>query len=320
MINQGNTRARLEWLHPEYVTVALFVLALVISASLSEFFADTRFVLESSSFFIEVGLIALVLTFVVVAGEIDLSVAAMLALSACVFGEAYQITNSIGLSSVAAILSGAVMGLANGLLVVWLKLPSLIVTIGTMTLFRGIAQILVGDHSIGNFPNWFVGIDWRTVGIVPIPVIVFFIAAIAAGLVLSRTGFGRQVYLIGANPSAARYAGLRVGTVKLILFTASGVMSALAGIMMASRLGVVRYDLATGSELQAVLIVMLGGTYIFGGRGTILGTAVALWLLVVLQTGMSVANISIDYQLSVLGLLLIVAIIGSNAIYSRTGR
>lgn len=311
---------RMLQLRPEYMTMALFVLALVVSASLSEFFADVRFVLESSSFFIEVGLIALALTFVVVAGEIDLSVAAMLALSACIFGEVFQVSESVALATSAALVSGLFMGLFNGVLVIWLQLPSLIVTIGTMTLFRGIAQILVGDYSIRGFPNWFVGIDWRTVGIVPVPVIIFFAAALVSGLILSRTGFGRKVYLIGANPSAAFHAGIRVRGVKLALFAATGVVSALAGIMMASRLGVVRYDLATGSELQAVLVVMLGGTYIFGGRGSILGTTVALWLLVVLQTGMSVANISIDYQLAVLGLLLILAIIGSNAIYARSGR
>jgi len=307
-------------LRPEYVTIVLFIVSLGIGASLSKYFASVSFILESASFFIEIGLIALVLTFVVIAGEIDLSVAAMLALSASIFGEAYRAGFGIAGATAVSLLAGLLMGLFNGVLVVVLKLPSLILTIGTMTLYRGIAQIFVGNHSISGFPKWFVGIDWRTVGIVPVPVIIFFGAAAILGFVLAGTVFGRQVYQIGANPAAARFAGIRVSRIKVILFALSGVTSAVAGILMASRLGVVRYDLATGAELQAVLIVMLGGTYIFGGRGTIFGTTVALWLLIVLQAGMTVANIKIESQLTVFGLLLIVAIIGSNAIYARTDR
>ena len=115
---------RMPQLRPEYMTMALFLLALVVSASLSEFFADVRFILESSSFFIEVGLIALALTFVVVAGEIDLSVAAMLALSACIFGEVFQVSESVALASFAALVSGLFMGLFNGVLVIWLQLDT----------------------------------------------------------------------------------------------------------------------------------------------------------------------------------------------------
>jgi rhamnose transport system permease protein len=219
-----------------------------------------------------------------------------------------------------SLLSGLIMGAFNGVLVTVLKLPSIIVTIGTLTLFRGIAQVLVGDKSIGSFPGWFVGIDFEAVGIVPVPVIILAVVSIVLGLLLSMTIYGRQIYQIGTNVVAAQHAGIRVGRIKMGLFLASGLTSAVAGLLTASRLGSVRYDLAAGGELQMVLIVMLGGTYIFGGRGTILGTFLASWLLVIIATGMTVANISITAQLTVMGLLLIVAIIATNIIYSRSQR
>jgi len=301
---------------PEMVTLLLLIIAIFASAWLSPYFADLRFVLESATFYIEFGIIALMLTLVVVAGEIDLSVAATMALSACLFGIAHRAGLGMPVAVLIALGSGALMGLFNGVLVTVFRLPSIIATIGTMTLYRGIAQVIAGDRSVGGFPSWFVGIDFIAIGIVPIPVIIFTVLAIILGIVLGGTLFGRQIYQTGTNPVAARHAGIRVDRLKMVLFIASGVTSAIGGLSMASRRGVVRYDLATCGELQVVLIVMLGGTYIFGGRGTIAGTFLALWLLIIIQTGMTVANIAIDAQLTVLGLLLILAIISANAIYA----
>ena len=141
-----------------------------------------------------------------------------------------------------SLLSGLLMGGFNGLLVTWLKLPSIIVTIGTLTLYRGIAQVLAGDRSIGSFPSWFVGIDFDTVGIVPVPVIIFVVVSIVLGLILSMTIYGRQIYQIGTNVVAAQHAGIKVNRIKLVLFLASGFTSAVAGLLTASRLGSVRYD------------------------------------------------------------------------------
>jgi rhamnose transport system permease protein len=138
--------------------------------------------------------------------------------------------------------------------------------------------------------------------------------------VLGATIFGRQIYQIGTNEVAARHAGIRSRQIKVALFLLIGLVSAIAGLMTASRLGSVRYDLGLGGELQMVLMAMLGGTYIFGGRGTIVGTFLAAWLLVVVSTGMIVANVPPSVQLVVLGALLIVSIIATNFIYSRTQR
>lgn len=311
-------RARL--LRPELMTLLLLVGAVAVSANLSPFFADLRFVLESATFYTETALVALVLTALIITGEIDLSPAAQMALAACVFGAAFQAGAPIAAAIAAGIGTGLVMGALNGVLVLRFRLPSIIVTIGTLTLYRGVAQVIAGDRSIGGFPDWFVGIDYRTALGVPVPVLVFGAAALGLAAALGSTIWGRRIYQVGTSPTAAHHAGIRVERLKMGLFVLVGLASAVAGLLTASRLASVRYDLATGAELQMVLMVMLGGTSIFGGRGSILGTFLAAWLLVIIATGMTVANVAVTSQLIVMGLLLIVAIIGTNAIHSRAQR
>lgn len=307
-------------LRPETMTFVLLILATIGASWLSPFFADISYILESFTYYSDYAIVALVLTMVIIAGEIDLSGAAMMALSACLFGVTYRAGLPIPVAILASLVSGVVMGIFNGLLVIRFQLPSIIVTIGTLTLFRGLAQVIAGDKSIGKFPSWFVGIDFRYLLGVPIPVVIFFIAAFVLAIVLGTSMLGRQIYQIGTSPIAARHAGIRVNRIKMGLFIGMGLVSSIAGLLTASRLGSVRYDLAIGAELQMVLIVMLGGTYIFGGRGSIVGTFLAAWLLVIIATGMTVADIAINAQLTVLGLLLIVSIIVTNIIYSRTQR
>ena len=305
---------------PETMTLLLLIIATIGASLLSPYFASISFILESATYYSESSIIALVLTAVIISGEIDLSPAAMMALSACLFGFAYQAGVPIGLAMMISLLSGALMGMLNGFLVLWLRLPSLMVTIGTLTMYRGIAQVLVGDKSISKFPTWFIGIDYRELLGIPVPVIIFVVASVALAFVLGATILGRQIYQIGTSQVAARHAGIRVRHIKFGLFIAMGLVSAICGMIATSRLASVRYDLASGGELQMVLIVMLGGTYIFGGRGSILGTFLASWLLVIIATGMTVANIPITTQLTVMGLLLIISIIATNVIYSRNER
>jgi len=304
---------------PETMTFVLLVLAVIVASQLSEFFLDVSYILKSFTLSAEFAIAALVLTMVIISGEIDLSPAANMALSACLFAYAQQAGLPMPAAIAIGIGSGVAMGLFNGLMVIGLQLPSIIVTIGTLTLYRGLAQVIAGDKSI-RVPEWFIGINNVLVGGVPVPVIIFVVLSIILGVVLGTTIFGRQIYLIGTNEAAARHAGVRSNRIKLILFALMGFASAVAGLMTASRLGSVRYDLGLGGELQMVLMAMLGGTYIFGGRGTILGTFLAAWLLVIVTSGMIVANWLPAYQLCVLGILLIVSIIATNFIYSRTER
>ncbi len=306
-------------IRPETMTFLLLVVGVFAGGALSPFFLDINYILRSFTLYAEFSIVALVLTMVIIGGEIDLSPAANMALSACIFAWAQASGIPIPAAIVIGLFAGLAMGAINGVMVIGLQLPSIIVTIGTMTLYRGLAQVLAGDKSI-RIVEWFIGIDKIFVAGIPLPVVIFTVLAVVLGLVLSGTIFGRQIYQIGTNEVAARYAGIRSARIKFILFLLIGVVAAAAGIMTASRLGSVRYDLALGGELQMVLMAMLGGTYIFGGRGTILGTFLAAWLLVIVSTGMIVANVLPAVQLVVLGALLIVSIIATNFIYSRTQR
>ena len=308
------------WLiRPETMTFILLVLGIFAGGLLSPFFLDVSYILRSFTLYAEFAIVALVLTMVIIAGEIDLSPAANMALSACIFAWAQQAGIPIPVAIAIGLASGLVMGAINGIMVIGLQLPSIIVTIGTLTLYRGIAQVIAGDKSI-RVPEWFIGIDKIMLAGIPLPVLIFVVLALVLGFVLAGTIFGRQIYQIGTNEVAARHAGIRSARIKFGLFLLVGFVSSTAGIMTASRLGSVRYDLGLGGELQMVLMAMLGGTYIFGGRGTILGTFLASWLLVIVSTGMIVANVLPAVQLVVLGVLLIISIIATNFIYSRTQR
>ncbi len=304
---------------PETMTFLLLIFGLVGASILSPFFLDIDYILRSFTLTAEMSIVALVLTMVIISGEIDLSPASNMALSACIFAWVQDAGLAIPLAVATGLLAGLVMGAINAFMSVKMQLPSIIVTIGTLIFYRGIAQVIAGDSSI-RVPESFVGINAIMIFNVPLPVVLFVLTAIVLGLILGTTVIGRQIYQIGTNQEAALHAGINTKRIKVGLFLVLGVVSAAAGIMAVSRLGSVRYDLVQGGELQMVLMAMLGGTYIFGGRGTILGTFLAAWLLVVVSTGMTVANLLPAIQLTVLGILLIVAIIATNFIYARTQR
>lgn len=320
---QDAAAARPRWqvllIRPETMTFVLLVIAVFAASLLSPFFLDITYVLRSFTLSAELAIVALVLTMVIIAGEIDLSGAANMALSACLFAFAQEAGVPLPLAVAIGLAAGLAMGALNAVMVILFQLPSIIVTIGTLIFYRGLAQVLAGDRSI-RIHESFVGINSQFVFGIPVPVVIFIALAMVLGIVLGGTIYGRQIYQIGTNDIAAQHAGIRSKRIKTSLFLLIGFVAAVAGMMTASRLGSVRYDLALGGELQMVLMAMLGGTYIFGGRGTIAGTFLAAWLLVVVSTGMIVANVPPAVQLVVLGVLLIVSIIATNFIYSRTQR
>lgn len=304
---------------PETMTFVLLVLAIVVGAQLSPYFLDLSYILDSFTLSAELALLALVLTIVIIAGEIDLSPASAMALSACLFAYALSFGWPLWAAVLVSLGSGLVMGAINVALIIRLQLPSIIVTIGTLTLYRGLAQVIAGDRSI-RLPEWYIGIDKLKVLGLPAPDLIFMLAAALLAFILGMTIWGRQIYQIGTSEVAARHAGIKTRQIKTALFLAMGLVSACAGMMFTSRLGSVRYDLGIGGELQMVLMAMLGGTYIFGGRGTILGTFLSAWLLCAISTGMTTANLLPATQLCVLGILLILSITATNFIYSRTQR
>ncbi len=303
--------------HPlssEIVAFLLLIIAFFVGTRLSPHFLDRDYLLGVPSEYIEAGIIALPMTFIIVAGQIDISVASNMALTATIFGLLYDRANlPLGGAIVLALLASLLLGAFNGLLVAKSRLPALAVTLGTFALYRGIAQAFIGDKSISGFPEKFNGWDARFLaGAVPMPLVVFLVLAVLFGLVLHRTYFGRWVYALGTSEPTAQYSGVPVAKTQLILFSVTGFMAGLCGLLMTSRYSVARFDIAQGVELDAITAVVLGGTNIFGGRGTILGTVIAFFLMVVVRTGMGLHNIKIEKQLIVVGLLLLFSIILPN--------
>jgi rhamnose transport system permease protein len=279
-------------------------------------YRDIAYIIKAVSRNVEFGLIAMSLTFIIIAGQIDLSIASIMALSSTVaalifrnLGIPMEICVAIGL------LTGLLLGAFNGFLVAYVGIAPMIATIGTLALYRGLAQIAIGDNSIGDFPKWFIGVDRAyqfTIAHIRIPmtIIGLLVVTLLAYVILSFTTTGRKVFAIGTNERAMLYTGIDTRLFKFLLYAVNGLFCGVAGLLMSSRLLVVRYDMALGGELDIIAIVMLGGTSIMGGKGGVIGTFLGLLIVIFLRSGLSVAGVKVDQQLFALGVILLLAIAG----------
>lgn len=262
----------------------------------------------------ERALIVLPMVLLIIAREIDLSVASILALSSVVFGMLVQSGTSLEIAVVLALAVGALAGAFNGALVTFLGLPSLVVTLGTLAMFRGIGYILLGSGSVNDFSETFTDFGIDTVGDTSVPwtIVPFLVLAPVFAIVLQRTVLGRRIYAIGGNPEAARYSGVQLERIRLGLFMVSGLVSGLAGIVFTARLANSRADNAVGMELDVITIALLGGVSVFGGRGKMTGVFCALILLATLRNVLGLRQIGGDAQGTITGLLLISALLLSS--------
>jgi len=265
---------------------------------------------------IEKVIVAVIMTFVIVAGEIDLSVASTMGLSAAVLATLHHRgAVPFGLAIVIAIAVGVAAGLVQGWCVARLGLPSLVVTLAGLIGLRGAARIFIEDKSYGDFPGWFNRLGQRNlVGPLPLSVIVFGVGIVIAGVVLARTPLGRRLYVIGDNPEVARYSGIDVARTRIVLFAVSGGVAAFAGIVYAAGHGSVRGDLAEGFELDIITMVLLGGVSIFGGSGTMVGVGLAILIVLNLRNGLGLAHVDSNTQTGVIGVILIVSVIARNGL------
>ena len=262
---------------------------------------------------IEKIILALITAFVIINAEIDLSIASLMGLSACLFAWLYDKGVPAEGAILIALATGALCGAFNGVWIAYAGLPSLVVTLAGLIMFRGAARILLEDHSIGLFPQWFNDLGQPDfVGPVSFGIIVFAILFVVCLIILHFTAFGRYVYIIGNNQHAARYAGIKVRRTKMILFTASGLVASLSGILLAARLGTVRANVAEEFELDIITMVLLGGVSIFGGTGTLVGVGLSILVVLNLRNGMSLAHYSGNIQTSVVGMLLITSVLLPN--------
>ena len=237
----------------------------------------------------EVGLLALALTPIILTAGIDLSVGSLLGLCAVVFGQLWHDAGwSIGAAAAGAVAAGAVAGGLNAGLIAGLRLPPLIVTLGTYSLFRGLAEALThGAVTYTDFPAGFLALGQERAGGLPVQAWVFLVVAVAVWVLVHRTMTGRSFRVIGFAPEGAWYAGLRVGRQLTLAYVLAGVITAAAALIYVARIGQAKADAGTGYELFAITAVVLGGTSIFGGRGSVTGTLLGVAAIAVLQNGLA---------------------------------
>ncbi|HET6468044.1 MAG TPA: ABC transporter permease [Geminicoccaceae bacterium] len=293
----------------EVLLLALLLLVVLINALVTPYFLDVYNLLDSTFVFSEKAIIALPMALLIIARDIDLSVAAIVAFASVLMGMAAE-AGAGPLALVAVGLGvGAAAGLLNGLVVTRFGVPSIVVTIGTMSLFRGIAFVILGDQA---YTTWPAGFDFfgqgYVLGYVPFSFALFLLLAVLAGLLLHATTVGRRLYAMGNNPVAARYSGIEVDRYRLWLMVGTGTAAGLAAILLTSRVGSSRPQIAMGWELEIVTMVVLGGVQIMGGAGTVVGVVLAVFVLGLVTFGLGLHNIPGIAVNIVIGAMLILSI------------
>jgi rhamnose transport system permease protein len=299
----------------EWMLVALVILAVVINSRLTPYFLNGQNLSRTSADFMELGLMMLPMVFIIITGNIDLSVASNLGMCASLMAVLWNLHFNIWIAAGAGLAAGTLGGLLNGFLIARVKLPALVATLGTYAFFRGIAYVLLGDQAGVGYPPAFtyLGQGMLPGTLIPFSVALFAVLAVIFGLVLHRTTFGRYLFAIGNNENASIYAGIPAARIKMIIYTISGFMSALAGLVLAARFGSTRPDIGTGLELSVITAAVLGGVDINGGLGTMIGAVLSLALIGLIRFGMGLKNIQDQVQTIAIGSLLIGSILLASA-------
>jgi rhamnose transport system permease protein len=299
----------------EGLLLVMLLLILVVNSTLAPGYLTVNNQINLFILSIEKIMIALVMTFLIINGEIDLSAPSIMGLAACFAAFLFSQGANFATALVLALCVGLACGIFNGFWIARVGLNSLVVTLATQISFRGLARVFIEDKSIGKFPEWFNRLGQQDlIGPFPFALLLFFFLFAVALVILQYSGFGRQVYVIGNSKDVARFSGVKVPRVKFLLYVASGLMAALAGLLLAARFGAVRGDLAAGYELDIITMVLLGGVSIFGGSGTLYGVFLSIMIILNVRNGMGLAGLSGHFQTGVIGVLLIFSVLGPNMI------
>ena len=301
------TKASLQKLGP---LIALVIMSVVL-ATLSVNFITVGNLLNVLRQVSINALIAFGMTFVILLGGIDLSVGSVLALSGALMAGMMGGGMSPVAATIVALAAGAAMGLVNGLIVTKGKVAPFIATLGTMTLYRGLTMVYTNGSPMTGFKSDFISMlgSGYAFGIVPIPVVITLILFGALWFVLKKTVFGRHVYAVGGNPEASKISGVKVDRVQLWVYSLSGLMAALAGAILTSRLNSAQPTAGAGYELDAIAAVVIGGTSLAGGRGWLIGTLIGAVLLGVLNNGLNLLGVSSFYQQVIKGIIILLAVL-----------
>lgn len=276
----------------ETLLLAVAIGIFVINSFASPYFLNVWNLSDATFNFTEKAMIAFAMALLIISGEIDLSVAAIIALASTMMGVVMEAGAGTPVIVLVGLATGLICGAFNGLLVTRLGLPSIVVTIGTMSFFRGLSYIILGDGAFRGYPADFA---WFGQGyafwVISVEFVIFAILAVFYTVLLHKTNFGRAIYAIGNNATAATFSGIRVERVKLTLFLLTGLMSGLAAVCLTSRLGSTRPSIATGMELEVVTMVVLGGINILGGSGSIPGVVIAAFIMGLVTFGLGLLNV-----------------------------
>jgi rhamnose transport system permease protein len=294
----------------ETILLFIFIMVAIINSNLSPYFLDYTNLMNTTFNFIEKAIIALPMIFVIICGDIDISVASIIALSSVFMGMASQAgVTTFGLVAI-GLFAGSAAGFLNGFIVTKFGISAIAVTLGSMSLFRGIAYVILGDKAFTKYPTSFAFFGQGYMGntMIPLELVLFFILAMIFGIILHKTTIGRKVFAIGNNSTAARFSGIPVNRIRLIIFTVTGLCSGLASILLTSRIGSTRPNIAYGWELEIITTVVLGGVAITGGKGGIFGVIISIFLIGFLKFGMGLINVPGKVMTIIIGLLLVLAI------------
>lgn len=300
-------RFMLQW---EWMLILMLIIVNIFNVTASPNYANVKNILNASRDFLDKAIVVFPMAFVLMLGEIDISVASIMALSATIMGVVYQACGNMAVAMGAALLTGTICGAINGIILVkFPELSSMIVTLSTQIIFRGIASIILETQSVGGFPTWFTKIAaGKFGGMVPFTLVFVIIEALFFAYLLHYTMFGRRCYAMGNSVTVAKYSGVKTDRIKLIVYTMTGFFSAVAAIYLASKMSSVRPDVAKGYELDIIAMAVLGGVSTSGGKGRILGASLAILVIGYLRYGLGLINASAQIIMIVVGALLIIAV------------
>ncbi|GAA0078398.1 ribose ABC transporter permease [Clostridium sp. CTA-5] len=288
--------------------IGLFILCIAISILTPRFLSISNITNVLTQVSVN-AIIAIGMTFVILTGGIDLSVGSTLAISGALAASIISSGGNVFLAVVVAVIVGIVVGIINGMLISKGKIQAFIVTLASMTIFRGVTYVFTNGNPISGLTGSFNSIGNLKLGILPLPVIITAVLVAIAYYVLTQTRFGRYLYALGGNEDSARLSGINTDRIKTLVYVVSGIAAALSGVIITSRIGSASPNAGSGFELDAIAAVVIGGTSLAGGEGSVMGTIIGALIIGVLNNGLNLLNVSPFYQLIIKGIVILVAVL-----------
>jgi len=302
----------------EWLLVVIFILIHVFNSFISPYYLNTSTILNATMNFLDKAFIVFPMMMVIALGRIDISVGANVALTSVLMAVLYNSGLPMILALFAALIIGTVLGGITGFIQIkFPELPPMIVTLSTLTIYRGTAYVILKDRASGGFPSWFSFFSWGYIGPFPFILLLFIVVAVIFSIIIHKTGFGRTIFGMGSNLMACKYSGVKTDRVFMIVALLTGLMCGICAIFLTSRMGSARPNIAQYYELDVIAMVVLGGVSTSGGVGRVIGPILAIFILGYLSFGLGLMNVIAPVILVILGLLLILSVMIMNVRIKR---